>query len=195
MSTIVLVTRNLGKFREIRKLMPDSYNLLDLANMGCEQEISETGTTFSENALIKARYVHDQYKINSLADDSGLEVDALNGEPGVFSARFAGEGATDEMNVQKLLDKMRGQSNRKARFKCVLALILDGEEHLFDGSVEGQIALKAGGSGGFGYDPVFIPDGYDLTFAELPAELKNAISHRAKALKKLLDFMESRGKS
>lgn len=192
MTTIVLVSRNLGKFSEIRNLLPDSFILKNLDEIGCEEEIAETGITFQENALIKARYVYEMYHLNCLSDDSGLEVAALNGAPGVFSARYAGNNATDSTNVLKLLQELGNSLNRKARFKTVLALILDGKEHIFDGTVEGKIALKPSGSGGFGYDPVFIPDGFDATFSELSIDVKNNISHRGKALRKMLKFIAER---
>lgn len=192
MTTIVLVSRNLGKFSEIRNLLPDSFILKNLDEIGCEEEIAETGITFQENALIKARYVYEMYHLNCLSDDSGLEVAALNGAPGVFSARYAGNNATDSTNVLKLLQELGNSLNRKARFKTVLVLILDGKEHIFDGTVEGKIAFKPSGSGGFGYDPVFIPDGFDATFSELSIDVKNNISHRGIAVRKMLNFLAER---
>lgn len=192
MTTIVLVSRNLGKFSEIRNLLPDSFILKNLDEIGCKEEIAETGITFQENALIKARYVYEMYHLNCLSDDSGLEVAALNGAPGVFSARYAGNNATDSTNVLKLLQELGNSLNRKARFKTVLALILDGKEHIFDGTVEGEIAFKPSGSGGFGYDPVFIPDGFDATFSELSIDVKNNISHRGIAVRKMLKFLAER---
>ncbi len=191
MNTIVLVSRNEGKFREIRKLVPDSFKLLTLSDIGCDAEIAETGISFKENALIKAQFVYDKFHYDSLADDSGLEVDALNGAPGVFSARYAGMNATDDANVAKLLDQMVGETNRKARFKTVLALILGGKKYFFDGEVNGSISLEASGSNGFGYDPVFIPDGFEQTFAELTPLIKNRVSHRGKAIQKMLEFLDN----
>lgn len=192
MTTIVLVTRNPGKLLEIRKLMPDSYVLKTLEDIGFTEEIEESGVSFRENALLKARFIHDRLKVNTLADDSGLEVEALGGEPGIFSARYAGKGSTDSQNIAKLLDKLKHFTNRKARFVTSIALILDGKHHFFDGEVNGEIASEPSGKGGFGYDPVFIPAGYDHTFAVLPAEIKNRVSHRAEAMKKLKLFLENR---
>ncbi len=189
MTTIVLVTRNLGKLAEIRNLLPVGYNLVTLAEVGLTDEIEETGVTFAENSLIKARFVHIKLNMNTLADDSGLETEALSGAPGVFSARYAGEHCSDQMNVDKLLLKLSGVSNRKAQFRTVLTLILDGKEHLFDGTVTGSIAYKPKGTNGFGYDPVFIPDGFDKTFAELSAATKNQISHRGEAVRKMVQFL------
>jgi XTP/dITP diphosphohydrolase len=191
MTTIVLVTRNLGKLDEIRKLMPDSYNLVTLSEVGFKDEIEETGATFTENALLKARIAHNKLNMNTLADDSGLETEALNGAPGVFSARYAGNPANDEANVEKLLNELSGFTNRKAQFRSVLALILDGKEFVFEGLVKGSIAHKAQGTNGFGYDPVFVPDGYDKPFAEMPSETKNQISHRAEAVRKMVHFLEN----
>ena len=192
MTTIVLVTRNPGKLLEIRKLMPDSYVLKTLEDIGFTEEIEESGVSFRENALLKARFIHDRLKVNTLADDSGLEVEALGGEPGIFSARYTGKGSTDSQNISKLLDQLKHFTNRKARFVTSIALILDGKHHFFDGEVNGEIASEPSGKGGFGYDPVFIPTGYDHTFAVLPAEIKNRVSHRAEAMKKLKLFLENR---
>lgn len=191
MTTIVLVTRNLGKLEEIRKLMPDSYNLVTLSEVGLKEEIEETGATFTENSLLKARYAHNKLNMNTLADDSGLETEGLAGAPGVLSARFAGNHSSDEENVEKLLHEMLNVTNRKAQFRTVLALILNGKEHLFEGAVKGTIAHKPQGTNGFGYDPVFIPDGHDNTFAEMPPEAKNQISHRADAVRKMVHFLEN----
>ncbi|MBL0343236.1 MAG: RdgB/HAM1 family non-canonical purine NTP pyrophosphatase [Bacteroidetes bacterium] len=190
MNSIVLVTRSLGKFTEIRKLLPDSFILKSMDDIGCFDKIEETGSNFRENALIKAQFINDKYQLNSLADDSGLEVAVLGGAPGVFSARYSKEGSDTE-NVKKLLKEMENSTNRKARFKSVLALILDGKKYFFEGEVSGKIALKSSGSEGFGYDPVFIPDGFNHTFAELSPDLKNKISHRGAAMKQLVNFLNT----
>jgi XTP/dITP diphosphohydrolase len=192
MDTIVLVSRNPGKLSEIRNLLPDSFILKSLDDLGCYDEIAETGSTFRENALIKAKFVSEKYNVNTLADDSGLEVDALKSAPGVLSARFAGEKATDTENINKLLFEMRSSTKRKARFKTVLALNLNGKTHFFEGKVEGSIALNPSGSNGFGYDPVFIPEGYSQTFGELSSHVKNTISHRAAAIRQLAQFLRDR---
>ena len=191
MNSIVLVTRSLGKFTEIRKLLPDSFILKSLDDIGCMVKIEETGSTFRENALIKAQFIHDNYHLNALADDSGLEVAILGGAPGVFSARYS-EIGSDAENVKKLLKMMGNSANRKASFKSVLALILDDKKYLFEGEVSGTIALKPSGSEGFGYDPVFIPHGFNQTFAELSPDLKNKISHRGAAMKQLVNFLNAR---
>lgn len=190
MIEIVLATSNDHKLQEIRKILPESFKILGLRDLDDTVEIPETGTTFSANALIKARYLFERYKLISLGDDSGLEVMALNGQPGVFSARYAGEGAGSAANVSKLLSNMSGVTDRRAQFRTVLALILNGDEYLFEGSVKGTITTEQRGAGGFGYDPVFIPDGYKVSFAEMSPEEKNRISHRAIATRKLQDFLK-----
>jgi XTP/dITP diphosphohydrolase len=176
---------------EVKSLMPSAINLLSLADIGCENEIPETGVTLSENALLKARFVFDTYKVNCFADDSGLEVEALKGAPGVYSARYAGEHKNTTDNNSKLLNELRSKTNRKARFVTVIALILDGKEYLFEGSIQGTIAFEPRGTNGFGYDPLFIPTGYRSTFAEMDAATKNSISHRAIATKKLVEFFRN----
>jgi len=191
MTTIVLVTRNLGKLDEIRNLMPVGYNLVTLTEVGLWEEIEETGATFTENSLLKARFAHNKLNMNTLADDSGLETDALAGAPGVFSARYAGQNCSDKLNVDKLLYEMKEVSNRKAQFRTILTLILDGKEYLFEGTVSGSITLKPQGTNGFGYDPVFVPDGFDKTFAELPPATKNQVSHRGEAVRKMVHFLEN----
>jgi len=191
MTTIVLVTRNLGKLDEIRNLMPVGYNLVTLTEVGLWEEIEETGATFTENSLLKARFAHNKLNMNTLADDSGLETDALAGAPGVFSARYAGQNCSDKLNVDKLLYEMKEVSNRKAQFRTILTLILDGKEYLFEGTVRGSITLKPQGTNGFGYDPVFVPDGFDKTFAELPPATKNQVSHRGEAVRKMVHFLEN----
>lgn len=193
MTTIVLVTRNLGKLDEIRTLIPVGYNLKTLSDVGFWEDIEETGSTFTENSLLKARTVFNRLHLNTLADDSGLEVEALLGEPGVNSARYAGKKSSDEENIRKLLLRMEGISNRKACFRTVVTLILSGKEYLFEGSVRGSVAFRPRGEHGFGYDPVFIPSGFDQTFAEMTAGLKNQISHRGEALQKMSVFLKTAG--
>ncbi|MCH5178515.1 MAG: non-canonical purine NTP diphosphatase [Prevotellaceae bacterium] len=191
MDKIVFATNNEHKLREIRAILRDEIEVFSLADIDCHADIAETADTLEGNALIKARFVYDNYGMNCFADDTGLEVDALNGAPGVHTARYAGENHDTEANMRKLLHEMNGKDNRKARFRTAIALILGGEEHLFSGEVQGEISTEPRGEQGFGYDPVFIPDGTAKTFAELGEEAKNRISHRARAVKKLADFLNS----
>ncbi len=190
MRNIVFATNNTHKLREIRQLLGQVVKIVSLKEIGFDEEIPETGHTLKENALQKAQYIHDKYGIDCFADDTGLETDALNGAPGVYSARYAGEGCTYEDNVNKLLLEMRDAQVRTARFRTVIALILDGNTWFFEGSVEGEIIKEPKGVKGFGYDPVFQPAGYSLTFAGMPPELKNSISHRGKAVEKLTRFLK-----
>ena len=188
---IVFATNNKNKLAEIREMLDGSgIEVLSLGDIGCHDDIPETADTLEGNALQKARYIHDKYKMSCFADDTGLEVDALGGAPGVYSARYAGgEGHDSEANMAKLLAGLDGKSDRRARFRTVVALITDeeeGREELFEGIVTGEIIKEKRGAGGFGYDPVFRPDGYDKTFAELGHEVKNKISHRALAVAKLV---------
>ena len=191
MRKIVFATNNKHKLEEIRDLLKNKFEVVSLKEIGFNEDIPETGKTLKENASIKSNYIHDRYNINCFADDTGLEVDALNGEPGVYSARYAGEGCSYDDNVNKLLENIKGVSNRKARFKTVISLIYDDKEYFFEGQVEGIITEEKHGKGGFGYDPIFLPDGYDKTFAEMPLELKNKISHRALATEKLVEFLNT----
>jgi len=186
---LVFASHNKNKAKEIEALLPDKFSLLTLDDLNCIDEIEETGTTLPENALIKARYIFKTYTIFCFADDSGLEIEALNGEPGVYSARYAGAEKNDDANMNKVLHLLLNQTNRNARFVTVIALIKDGKEHLFEGEITGKITHEKKGTNGFGYDPIFIPDGYTKTFAELSKEEKNAISHRAKAVRKLIEFL------
>ncbi len=189
MKNIVFATNNAHKLREIRQLLSHVVEIVSLKDIGFDKEIPETGDTLKENALQKAQYIHNEFKVDCFADDTGLEVDALNGAPGVYSARYAGEGCTYEDNVNKLLLEMKDAPVRTARFKTVVALILNGKIWYFEGSVEGEIIKEPRGVKGFGYDPVFLPAGYQQTFAEMPSELKNSISHRGKAVEKLTVFL------
>ncbi len=192
---IVFATNNSHKLTEIRQILGQQIEVLSLSDIGCHADIPETADTLEGNALQKAQYVCDHYHISCFADDTGLEVDALNGEPGIYSARYAGEGHDSEANMQKLLSKLGDNNNRNARFRTIIALLLvkDGEveQHLFEGSVEGTIIREHRGTTGFGYDPIFQPDGYDTTFAEMGLEAKNKISHRAKAVEQLAEFFKN----
>jgi len=189
---LVFATNNKHKIREISDLLDDSFKILGLSDVNITEDIPEDAETLAENALFKARFVHDRTGMNVFADDTGLEVDALGGAPGVYSARYSGEGRSFDDNITKLLGEMEGAENRLARFRTVIALILDGSEYLFEGTVEGKITTERRGNGGFGYDPVFLAEGYDLTFAEIPLPEKNKISHRARAMRKMLEFLTDR---
>lgn len=189
---LVFVTSNKHKASEVQKVIDPRFRIKNLQDIGCEEDIPETADTFKGNALLKAKYVYTKFNMNCFADDSGLEVDALNGAPGVYSARYAGEPKSDEKNTLKLLKELEGRTNRTARFKTVIALILNGNSYFFEGAIEGQIAKQACGTMGFGYDPVFIPNGYSKTFAEMSADEKNSISHRALAVKQMNYFLTTK---
>ena len=189
---LVFATNNKHKVREIIDLFEDNFMILGLSDLNITEDIPEEAETLEENALFKARYVHEKTGKNVFADDTGLEVTALGGAPGVYSARYAGENKSFDDNIEKLLREMHGVTDRSARFRTVIALILDGTEYLFEGTVEGVITRERRGSGGFGYDPVFLATGYERTFAEIPLSEKNKISHRAKAMKQLLDYLNVR---
>ncbi len=186
---LVLASNNKHKLEEMRAILGGKVEILSLSDINCHDEIPEEQDTIEGNALQKARYIHDKYNLDCFADDTGLEVECLNGEPGVYSARYAGEHPTFDDNIAKLLANMEGHENRNARFRTAIALILGGKEYIFEGEVKGQIIKEYRGYNGFGYDPVFLPDGYSQTFAELPAEIKNKISHRGNAAKKLAEFL------
>jgi len=187
--SIVFATANPNKIREVLALLDDGVRIVSLKDIGCEEDIPETQPTIEGNALQKARYVKDNYKIDCFAEDTGLEINALGGEPGVYSARYAGEAKDSEANMAKVLAKLEGKTDRTAQFKTVVALTLNNEEFTFEGICKGQIATSKSGAGGFGYDPIFIPDGYDISFAEMAASEKNKISHRGKAIHKLKTFL------
>lgn len=189
MKKIVFVTNNSHKLDEIRKIIDGKIEILSLSDIDCHEEIEETGETLEENALIKARFVKEKYGYDCFADDTGLEVDALNGAPGVHSSRYAGEDGNPRENMRKLMKELQGVENRAARFRTVIALILQEKEYLFEGEVSGKIIDEKRGTGGFGYDPIFMPDGFDKTFAELGDETKNRISHRAIAGQKLVEYL------
>ena len=193
MKEIVFATHNLHKTEEVRAILGPDYHILNLPELGCP-DIPETADTLKGNALQKAQYVVEHYHRDCFADDTGLEVEALNGQPGVYSARYAGEGCSYQDNVRKLLAEMRGMENRRACFKTVVALILDGKEYFFEGRVDGIILPEQRGTDGFGYDPVFLPDGHDQTFAEMDATTKNSISHRGRAMRQLAAFLMDCGK-
>lgn len=191
MQEIVFATNNINKLSEIRRICGDEFRILGLADIGCTEDIPETADTFEGNAELKARYVKEHYGFDCFADDSGLMVDALGGEPGVYSARYAGgEGHDSEANMNLLLKKLEGVTDRRARFVTVIALIIGNELHTFSGTVEGEILTERHGNGGFGYDPVFRPLEADCTFAEMAADDKNAISHRGRATAALIDFLK-----
>jgi XTP/dITP diphosphohydrolase len=187
---LLFATNNKHKIREISDIISNNFTIIGLADVNITEDIPEEADTLADNALFKARYVHERTGMNVFADDTGLEVEALGGEPGVYSARYAGEGKSFDDNINKLLNRLEGVKERKARFRTVIALILDNMEYLFEGSVEGEILSERKGTGGFGYDPVFRAAGYDRTFAEMPLSEKNRISHRAVAMRKLLNFLE-----
>lgn len=186
---LIFVTNNLHKLTEVQSLIGNSFKLKSLEQIGCTQDIPETAPTLEGNALLKAQYIFNTYGLNCFADDTGLEIDALEGRPGVFSARYANDGHDFEANIDKVLAELSGIKNRKARFRTVIAFILEGTVHYFEGIVNGEIISERKGIKGFGYDPVFLPDGYQDTFAEMPLSEKNKISHRARAVNKLVDFL------
>ncbi len=184
-----MATNNLHKLEEIRQILNDEYKVLSLADIGFYDDIEETGTTLKENAGIKSWTIFNKYHKNCFSDDTGLLVEALNGAPGVYSARYSGENATFDKNVTKLLKDLEGIENRRAAFSTVVSLIIDKKEYFFEGRIDGIITKERHGKKGFGYDPVFLPDGYNETFAEMSAELKNQISHRGIAMLKLTNFL------
>jgi XTP/dITP diphosphohydrolase len=186
---LVFASNNKNKIKEIQALLPAAIQIVSLEDIGCTEEIPETANTIEGNAILKANYVTQKYGFDCFADDSGLEVDALNGEPGVFSARYAGEPKNDENNIDKLLTNLKDIENKKANFKTVICLNLNGNQHLFTGIINGQIINERVGTNGFGYDPIFVADGYQKTFAELTLEEKSTISHRGIAVKKLIEFL------
>jgi len=189
MRTLVFATNNIHKIKEISSILGTRVVLKSLSDIGCSDDIPETGETLEENALQKARYIYGRFRTDCFADDTGLEVEALNNEPGVYSARYAGENVTYDDNTNKVLENLEGKSNRKACFRTVIALIINGKEWLFEGRIDGEIIHHKRGLGGFGYDPVFVPAGCHKTFAEMEPDEKNRISHRALASQKLEEFL------
>ena len=189
---LVFATNNAHKLEEVAAILGDQVELLSLNDIGCQTDIPETAATLEGNALLKSSYIYTNYPLDCFADDTGLEVEALNGAPGVYSARYAGgEGHDAQANMLKLLHELDGKENRKAQFRTAISLILDGKEYLFEGVINGEIIKEKRGDSGFGYDPVFMPEGYDRTFAELGNDIKNQISHRALAVQKLCEFLQS----
>jgi XTP/dITP diphosphohydrolase len=196
MIELIMATNNAHKLEEVRQILGNKFLVKGLADIGCHEDIPETAETLEGNALQKVRYVHERYKVNCFADDTGLEVEALKGAPGVYTARFGqlngyGESHDAEANIACLLNKLQGEQNRKAQFRTAIALILNGEEHLFEGIVKGEILTSKSGEAGFGYDPVFAPEGHKESFAQMSATEKNAISHRGRAMQKLEQFLNS----
>ncbi|MBC5863972.1 non-canonical purine NTP diphosphatase [Flavobacterium turcicum] len=189
---IVFASNNPNKIAELQSIMPDSITIMSLESIGCHEEIPETASTIEGNAILKANYVTQNYGYDCFADDTGLEVAALNGEPGVYSARYAGEQRNADDNMNKLLGALSTKNDRSAQFKTVIALNINGEQHLFTGIAKGEITHEKTGNQGFGYDPIFQPEGYQETFAQLPLSLKNKISHRGKATQQLLDFLHEK---
>ncbi len=188
---LVFATNNQHKLDEIRKITNGLTEIVSLAEINCHDDIPETADTLEGNALQKARYIKEHFGLDCFADDTGLEVEALHNAPGVFSARYAGPGHDSEANMNKLLQELQDKDNRKARFRTVIALIMNGKEYLFEGIINGTIAREKRGGSGFGYDPLFVPDNYSQTFAEMGNDIKNQISHRAQAVKKLTTFLSN----
>ena len=189
---ICFATNNVKKIEEIRRLLEPDFRVKSLAEIGCHQELPETGDTLEDNSLEKARYVLDHYGIACFADDTGLEVEALGGEPGVYSARYAGPERDNEANINLLLEKLKGKENRRARFRTVITWVSANETEQFEGTVEGEILHERAGEKGFGYDPVFRPEGEQLSFAQMSMDQKNSMSHRGRALRKFLDFIKGK---
>ena len=189
MHQLVFATNNTHKLRELGEILKGEFALLSLNDISCSDDIPETGDTLEANASQKSHYIWDRYQIDCFSDDSGLEIAALNNEPGVRSARYAGEGRNSEDNIDKVLLKLSGENNRKACFRCIISLIIGGNEYLFEGRVDGAILTERKGTTGFGYDPIFLPEGYTQSFAEMDAGLKNSISHRGRAVQKLVRFL------
>lgn len=187
MKKLIFATHNINKLAEVQAILKGHYEVSGLEDLGLREAIPESGSSFAENASLKTHFVNEHYKLDCFGDDSGLEVEALNQEPGIYSARYSGAG--DVENTMLVLKKLAGQQNRKARFKTVISLLMNGEEQFFEGELNGVITLSPRGTQGFGYDPVFQPDGFDITLAQMSMEEKNAISHRALAMKKLLNFL------
>lgn len=188
---LVFATNNLHKLKEVSAILKDKIEILSLNDINCHTDIPETSETLEGNAFLKSQFIYNNYGLNCFADDTGLEVEALNGKPGVYSARYAGDNHNSEANMLKLLHDMKGIENRKAQFRTAISLIIDKTEYMFEGVIKGIIITEKRGLSGFGYDPIFIPEGYSETFAELGDEIKNKISHRAQAVNKLCKFLFS----
>jgi XTP/dITP diphosphohydrolase len=188
---LVFATHNANKAKEIQSLLPENFQILTLSDINCHEEIPETAETLEGNSLLKAKFVSDHFNLNCFADDTGLEIEALNGRPGVYSARYAGEEKSAEANMNLVLSELEKESNRKAQFRTVITLILNDKTHIFEGIVRGEMSTKKRGSDGFGYDPIFIPEGQNKTFAEMTLAEKNQQSHRARAFEKMVTFLHS----
>lgn len=188
---IIFASNNTNKVKEIQNQVPSFIQVITLDEIGCTEDIEETGTTIEENAIIKANYITQKYGMPCFADDTGLEIEALNGEPGVYSARYAGEDKNADKNMDLVLKKMQNESNRKAQFKTVFALNINNEQHLFTGIVEGEIRKEKTGTNGFGYDPIFEPEQLGKTFAEMTLDEKNTLSHRGRAVNQLVNFLKN----
>lgn len=186
---LVFATHNAGKLREVKELLEPNYEVIGLVELNDYEDIPENEPTLEGNALIKARTIWEKYGLSCFSDDTGLEIDALDGAPGVYSARFAGPAKDADDNMNLVLEKLQGASNRNAQFRTAVALILNGEEHVFEGVVQGTIREEKSGTLGFGYDPIFQPEGHEITFAEMDNALKNSMSHRGRAIQKLVDFL------
>jgi XTP/dITP diphosphohydrolase len=189
---LVFATNNPNKLAEIRMLVPSSIEILSLKDINCNKELPETSDNLEDNASQKAYFVYDNYGYNCFADDTGLEIEALDGRPGVYSARYAGEDCVSEDNMQKVLGEMQGEDNRDACFRTIISLVIDGKEFQFEGQVDGQIIPEKWGDKGFGYDPIFLPDGFEESFAQMSVQRKNEISHRGLAVKQLIEFLKKR---
>ena len=188
---LAFATNNLHKLEEVSAILSNQIELLSLNDINCHTDIPETADTLEGNALLKSQFIYENYGMNCFADDTGLEVEALEGAPGVYSARYAGDGHNSEANMIKLLNNLKEKNNRKAQFRTAISLIIDGNKYLFEGIIKGEIGITKRGDSGFGYDPIFIPEGYNETFAELGSDIKNKISHRALAINKLCEFLHS----
>jgi len=188
---IVFATNNQNKLRELQQILGNEFELLSLKDIHCLEDIPENSPTIEENSLDKANYVYQNFKFDCFADDTGLEIEALDGRPGVYSARYAGDEKNMDKNIEKILFELENKKNRNARFKTVISLIIEGKTYQFEGIINGKITNEKQGASGFGYDPVFVPNGYDITFAEMQAELKNKISHRGLAVQKLVEFLKN----
>jgi len=188
---LCFATNNPNKLAEIQDLLGNQYELVGLKDIGCEEELAEDQDTLEGNSLQKAQYVYDQYGVNCFADDTGLEIPSLGGEPGVYSARYAGEQRSNDDNMVLVMERLEGKNNRNAQFRTVITLIIDGKQQQFQGVVKGEIITKRAGSEGFGYDPIFCPDGHSKTFAEMSRSDKNKRSHRGHAIRQLIDYLKS----
>ena len=188
---LVFATHNHNKAKEIQSLLEERFEILTLTEIDCLDEIPETAETLEGNSLLKAQFVSENFKVNCFADDTGLEIEALNGRPGVYSARYAGEEKSAEANMNRVLSELENSTNRNAQFRTVITLILEGKTHIFEGIVKGEIIREKRGTDGFGYDPIFVPEGQNKTFAEMTMSEKNLQSHRARAFQKMIDFLTS----